>query len=214
MSFTEKIAEYRKVLKQYKKRLQGKEEVVKRFKQDAFGILDPVEKSGFVVNVYGKEVFIERPQEPNPVAYYYHRYFRAGDTPIHASARGLLTEGLYNRDIRHERVEAYAEDMQAGHWQSLLSDPISVTSDGQIVNGQHRIAAAERVDWSKVENDPLFLVVWEVDPGEARYADGSRRTDRDQRVIRDKLAAVPGKESAARWPPRDRPSPAPSLTRH
>ncbi len=77
--------------------------------------------------------------------------------------------------------------MVAGAWHDLLSDPIAITSDGHVVNGQHRLAAASHVDWSKVDNDPLFLVIWNVDPTEARYADGSRRTDRDSRTIAERL---------------------------
>ena len=43
--------------------------------------------------------------------------------------------------------------------------------------------------WSKVANDPQFLVLWNVDPIEAHYVDGSRRTKRDEKMIADKPVA-------------------------
>jgi hypothetical protein len=105
----------------------------------------------------------------------------------HAHQSGLLANAVFNRDILPGRVEEYAAEMEAGNWRDLLSDPITITEDGQVVNGQHRLAAASGVDWDKVENDPAFLVVFGVDPTEAPYADGSSRTGRGERVIRDKL---------------------------
>jgi hypothetical protein len=108
---------------------------------------------------------------------------------MYARTFGLLADPKYNRDIRPQRVNEYIEAMRAGRWQDLLSDPISITADGHVLNGQHRISAAESVDWSKVDNDPSFLVIWGVEPTEAHFADGSRRTERDQKMIADKLVA-------------------------
>jgi hypothetical protein len=108
----------------------------------------------------------------------------------HARTYGLLADSQYNRDLRNERVIEYASQMRAGLWRDLLSDPITVTAEGQVLNGQHRLAAASLVDWSKVKHDPLFLVVWDVDPAEAQHADGSRRTARDEKIIGDKLLAA------------------------
>jgi hypothetical protein len=101
----------------------------------------------------------------------------------HAHEYGVLASPLFNRDIRPQRVDEYTAEMRAGRWRDLLSDPIAITSGGDVINGQHRLAAASQVDWSKIKNVPAFLVVWDVSPLEARYADGSRRTDRDERVI-------------------------------
>jgi hypothetical protein len=66
-----------------------------------------------------------------------------------------------------------------------------------VVNGQHRIAAATQVDWSKVKNDPLFLVVWDVNPKEALFADGSHRTHKDEEMIAKKLITTNGEQSVA-----------------
>ena len=101
---------------------------------------------------------------------------------------GFLSDAKHNREIRVQRVAEYREAMESGRWRDLLSDPITITDDGQVINGQHRLAAASNVDWSEVPNDPLFLVVWGVAPEEAAHADLARRTDRDQVTIAAKLA--------------------------
>lgn len=177
---------YRKELAQYKRRLGKRKEGPVTLRNDLFG--QRVEKTGFVVETYGKQVFIERPAEPAiPNAYVQMRYDRSFGTTTHASGFGLLAESLFNRDIRELRVLEYVEEMRGGRWRDLLSDPLTITTDGQVVNGQHRIAAATRVDWDKVENDPLFLVVWGVNPEEALFTDGSRRTARDEKTIATKL---------------------------
>ena len=82
---------------------------------------------------------------------------------MHATQAGVLADSLYNRDIRPARVDEYRALMRAGQWHDLFSDPIAITENGQVVNGQHRIAAATRVDWSALDTDPSFLVVWGVD---------------------------------------------------
>jgi hypothetical protein len=79
--------------------------------------------------------------------------------------------------------------MQAGRWHDLLSDPISICVSGDVLNGQHRLAAASLVNWEKAGNDPAFLVVWGVSPLEAIHADGSRRTANDERTISRRLLA-------------------------
>jgi hypothetical protein len=145
-------------------------------------------KTGYyVIADNGGPQLVERPRKPTPLAYGYRPYIRDGYAP--AGNYGLLADSKFNRDIRNDRVLDYFATMKVGQWRDLLSDPISITADGQVLNGQHRIAAATLVDWSEVDNDPSFLVVWGVDPVEAQFADGSRRTNRDEKVIADKLVA-------------------------
>jgi hypothetical protein len=115
------------------------------------------------------------------------RYDRSFGFTTHADQLGVLADPRYNRDIRPHRVEEYAAEMKAGNWRDLLSDPITVTREGQVLNGQHRLAAAGDVDWSNVGNDPRFLVVWGVEPQEALYADGSRRTPKDSQTVASRL---------------------------
>jgi hypothetical protein len=152
------------------------------------------------VDADGQPEKIMRPKYKRPGTYGYHPYYRSGDYSHHAITGGLLADSDYNRDIRPTRVDEYAAVMGAGLWQDLLSDPITITTSGQVLNGQHRIAAASLIarregrnggadGWPGVENDPKFLVVWGVEPAEALYADGSRRTANDENVIARKLVA-------------------------
>jgi hypothetical protein len=177
---------YRDELRRYKRRLGKRKEVVRI----TSGTLSETRERGFTVPVYDQDVFVPRPERPRPVAYGYSPYDRSMGFTSHAQAFGLLADARYNRDIRPERVAEYAEAMERGGWRDLLSDPIAVTADGHVLNGQHRIAAAVRVDWSEVGNDPAFLVIWNADPDESLHADGSRRTQKDEKTIAMKLVAA------------------------
>jgi hypothetical protein len=128
-----------------------------------------------------------------PRTWLYSDYNRSFGFTTHAGQYGVLADPLYNRDIRPQRVEEYAGEMRAGNWKDLLSDPITVTGDGQVLNGQHRLAAASDVDWENVGNDPRFLIVWGVQPQEALYADGSRRTPKDSQTVAGRLIGSPQK---------------------
>lgn len=183
-------AKYEKKLAQYKRRLGNRKEEMVDVKERGGLFTVSRRELGFVVDVYDEKVPISRPTPPEYVAWSYSAYDRSGGFTSHARSYGLLADSAYNREIRPDRVAAYQEKMQAGEWRDVFSDPIAVTPDGQVENGQHRLAAASRVDWSIVENDPQFLVLWGVDPSEALYADRSRRTDRDQRVIATKIASA------------------------
>jgi hypothetical protein len=180
----EPFATYKTELRRYKRRL-GKKTEVTRAKRTMLG---DREERGFWALAYGQDVFVARPERPSPAAYHYLAYNRSTYFTAHAKIVGLLADPRYNRDLRPERVAQYEEAMRQGEWRDLLSDPIAITEEGDVLNGQHRIAASVRVDWSEAENDPMFLVVWNADPQEARYADGSRRTPRDQGTVAVRLA--------------------------
>jgi hypothetical protein len=185
----ERVSEHKKALAQYKRRLGKRKEVeaIVRPKDD-----EPFlqrRAPGFWVMKDGQPDFVERPILRIPSAYGYEGYDRSFGFTTHARGYGLLATPRYNRDIRPGRVDEYEHEMKAGRWHDLLSDPIAITTAGDVVNGQHRIAAAAQVDWSEVENDPVFLVVWGVNQQESLYADGSRRTQRDERTIAERLLA-------------------------
>jgi hypothetical protein len=91
-----------------------------------------------------------------------------------------LTE--INRDIQRGRLEAYADEMVAGRWR-FSPDPIVVTEDGYIINGQHRLAAASLVVWEEGDTVPEFLVVWGIDKRAALMMDEATRTPKDRRKI-------------------------------
>lgn len=179
--------EYRQKLREYKRRLGKRQEQTLR---ESFAFGSGRTFQGFQVEHMGQTLTFERPEPPKPTAWIRSAYFRFSDgDSMHAHDIGLLANGgKYNRVIRETRVNEYAKEMGAGRWRDLLSDPIAITEDGHVLNGQHRIAAACKLDWSDDPNyDPAFLVIWNVDPAEALYADGSRRTDKDEKTIASKL---------------------------
>jgi hypothetical protein len=95
--------------------------------------------------------------------------------------------GTLNRDVNDGRVAAYGTDMENGKWW-FTPDPIVVTDEGNIINGQHRLLAVERI---LTEHNPLpdrfvppqFVVVWGVDKRAAILMDEARRTATDRRDI-------------------------------
>lgn len=117
--------------------------------------------------------------------------FRSGDLWLAGHEGGLLAGGgQHNRPLLPARVKQYQNDMVAGRWRDCLSDPIAITKDGEVINGQHRIAAAAGLNYS--DDDPAklpkFLVIFGVDPAEIALADRSKRTANDMAVITGKLA--------------------------
>jgi hypothetical protein len=180
------MPKYRKALAKYKKRLGRRKEVEMDIKHGPFSAFTRRGRGFYYIDRNGVGFRVVRPEKPSPLAYQHWEYDRALGT----SARnvGFLSDAKHNREIRPQRVAEYSDAMESGRWRDLLSDPITITDDGQVINGQHRLAAASQVDWSEVPNDPLFLVVWGVAPEEAAHADLARRTDRDQVIIAAKLA--------------------------
>ena len=185
---TETVAEYEKKLKVYLRDLGKREEAI-HTTPGFMGIGKGTTATGFFFTKFGQEVFVPRPESPK-IKVYGHSDYSPGPYGGRASTYGLLSRSTVNREIRHQRVADYAYAMQRGEWRDLLSDPITVTHDGEIVNGQHRLAAANQVDWDKAPNDPKFLVVWGVSAAEALHADLARRTNKDQATIFSKLVTA------------------------
>lgn len=95
-----------------------------------------------------------------------------------------------NRDLSQVRVGQYRDAMTAGAWW-FTPDPIVVTDRGQVINGQHRLAAACYVDWgSKQDRVPQFVVVWGVDKKAALLMDEAKRSNEDRRNIALRFASV------------------------
>lgn len=60
-------------------------------------------------------------------------------TPEYAKALLKTVQG--NRRISHSVVDAYAEDMRNGKWDSQTGTAISIDEDGILRDGQHRLSA-------------------------------------------------------------------------
>lgn len=60
-------------------------------------------------------------------------------TPTHAKALLKTVQG--NRRISYSAVDAYAEDMRNGKWDSQTGTAISIDEDGILRDGQHRLSA-------------------------------------------------------------------------
>jgi hypothetical protein len=182
------IAEYEEALAEYErgcKRRRAREIVVRE--KRAFHTTTETRGYNYVDRKTGEAHFIERPARPQRCAYSYMGYDRSSGFVTHAQTGGLLASAKYNREISNARVKTYAETMMAGEWRDLFSDPIAITADGHVLNGQHRIAAATQIHFEAEHVDPAFLVIWDVDPHEAQFADNSKRTAKDQKQISDKL---------------------------
>jgi len=100
--------------------------------------------------------------------------------------------GDLNRDVNDGRVAAYGTDMENGKWW-FTPDPIVVTDEGAIINGQHRLLAVERALSEGKLTDaaaPQFVVVWDVDKRAAILMDEARRTTTDRRDIAIRYASA------------------------
>lgn len=106
---------------------------------------------------------------------------------------GLAMLGLtdLNREFSFARYALYLEEMAAGRWYDS-ADPIVITEDGYIVNGQHRLVAASRVEWEGDEI-PQFVVVSGVNKKAALLMDEAARSKDDRRHIALRFADVVSK---------------------
>lgn len=57
-----------------------------------------------------------------------------------ALATELLSRAATNRDVRPSRVARYRADMEGGHW-VLNGEPMILSSEGKLIDGQHRCLA-------------------------------------------------------------------------
>lgn len=76
-----------------------------------------------------------------------------------AEATALLETNSVNRRLRNGNVEAYRRDMEEGRWK-MTGEPIQISRSGQLLNGQHRLAALAGSEKAKSVE---FLVVTGLD---------------------------------------------------
>ena len=93
-------------------------------------------------------------------------------------AEELLKKNVSNRRIIHRRVERYARKMKSGQW-PFIGDPICLSRDDVLLNGQHRL-------WAVVIGsvELYFNVVLGLPPETQRFMDqGRNRTAANQLSI-------------------------------
>lgn len=187
-------AQYRAEMRAYNKKRRGRPEVELTVTHGPYGLFT-TKRPGFVVEHMGKRLEFPRPAEPAAGA-----WARTESCQGLAYDIGLLANGgQHNRPVRPARVREYREAMLRGEWRDLLSDPIAITADGEVINGQHRLAAVGGIAFDdgdrEAGKDPRFLVLFDVDPAEVLFADRSKRSGNDVSVIARK--AMPKPSTAA-----------------
>ena len=70
--------------------------------------------------------------------------------------------------------------MASGRW-VFSPDPIVVSEEGYLLNGQHRLLAASSSEWKG--HAPQFVVVWGIDKKCALLMDEAQRSAQDRRHI-------------------------------
>lgn len=70
------------------------------------------------------------------------------------AARWLEEKNSRNRNISPKKVEAYADDILSGRWQKTHQNAIAFYKDGNLADGQHRLAAIAKAQ------TPVELMVW------------------------------------------------------
>jgi hypothetical protein len=104
--------------------------------------------------------------------------------------------GSLNRRVNLSRIQDYWGAMiRKGWW--FTPDPIVVTDDGSIINGQHRLLAVAKLIEEAEEGETIpmiqFVVVWGVDKKAAILMDEARRSSTDRRDIALRFAAASAK---------------------
>ena len=122
--------------------------------------------------------FVPRPQQPSK------RIWGKSGLAGTGEQYGLLANGgRYNRNVDPRRVMRYAETIVADQWRDNLIDPVAITPDGEVINGQHRLAAFSAVtlgeDEPGTDADFRFLVVFDVPAAQVALGDASKRTPGD-----------------------------------
>jgi hypothetical protein len=88
---------------------------------------------------------------------------------------GLLAMNTSNRNPKKTVIDAYCRDIEAGHWM-LTNQGIGVTSDGVLLDGQHRLMALKSCGYPPIE----ILLVTGLNPAAQIAVDAhAKRTARD-----------------------------------
>ena len=91
-------------------------------------------------------------------------------------AKRWLTRNVRNRKIRTTTVQRYRSDMEGGRW-TFAADPIRFDSDGNLIDGQHRLAALAETEGITL---PMLVVRGLPEAAQSVMDQGGRRTPGDQ----------------------------------
>lgn len=96
-----------------------------------------------------------------------------------ATASRWLERNIKNRPIRQITVARYRTDMEAGRW-TMAGDPIRFDTEGNLLDGQHRLTALAELDVTL----PLLVIRGLAAESQAVMDQGTRRTPGDQLALR------------------------------
>lgn len=102
-----------------------------------------------------------------------------------------LTRNTKNRKIRQGTVARYRSDMAEGRW-TFAGDPIRFDTNGNLIDGQHRLTALSELEGVTV---PMLVVRGLPNEAQGFMDQGIKRTPGDQLSLKDvtdpnKVAAV------------------------
>lgn len=105
------------------------------------------------------------------------------------AARWLGEKNHRNRNISQRKVDAYADDIVSGRWAATHQNAIAFYQDGNLADGQHRLAAIAKA------GRPLDLTVWWGLDAKAAYGIDAHR----MRATHDQIKIAGGDD----WVDRD-----------
>lgn len=91
------------------------------------------------------------------------------------TAQRWLSKNSRNRNLNPSVVRRYAADMSAGRW-PLTGEPVKFDAQGNLLDGQHRLAAIVAADVTL----PIFVVRGLDESSQAFMDTGRKRTVQDQ----------------------------------
>lgn len=91
-------------------------------------------------------------------------------------AKRWLLRNVKNRKLRQTIVQRYRNDMAAGRW-AFAADPIRFSTDGDLLDGQHRLHAIAELDGLTI---PMLVVRGLPEAAQGYMDQGGRRTPGDQ----------------------------------
>jgi hypothetical protein len=97
-----------------------------------------------------------------------------------AIAARWLKRNVKNRNVRQAVVGRYRTDMAEGRWH-FAGDPIRFDTEGNLLDGQHRLTALSELDGITV---PLLVIRGLPNEAQGVMDQGSRRTPGDQLGLR------------------------------